>query len=252
MILPPRTPPADGQRRSFGPIRQWLGTRRPIREAESPMPDGETQRRSQVERTATTIARLLDATITAIVEVGYSSATVREVCLRAGISQGGLFRHFPTRKDLLVATLAELHDRQIASMTEVAAERDPHAAIARMRDVINAPDTTVWLELCVAARTDSELRDGLRPLLVKHQEMLREVAQQHPAFAALSTESQSIWLDIAERVFQAEALWRQMTPPPDLGKAKLEALIALLDLLPTAAAVSSTEQAPQNSKPRAG
>ena len=216
------------------------------------MPDGETQRRSQVERTATTIARLLDATITAIVEVGYSRATVREVCLRAGISQGGLFRHFPTRKDLLVATLAELHDRQIASMTEVAAERDPHAAIARMRDVINAPDTTVWLELCVAARTDSELRDGLRPLLVKHQEMLREVAQQHPAFAALSTESQSIWLDIAERVFQSEALWRQMTPPPDLGKAKLEALIALLDLLPTAAAVSSTEQAPPNSKPRAG
>ena len=47
----------------------------------------------------------------------------------------------------------------------------------------------------------------------------------------MSAESQTIWLDIAERVFQAEALWRQMTPPPDLGEAKLEALIALLDLL---------------------
>ena len=53
---------------------------------------------------------------------------------------------------------------------------------------------------------------------------------------ALSTESQTIWLDIAERVFQAEALWRQMTPPPDLGEAKLEALIALLDLLPRSGA----------------
>ena len=121
------------------------------------MPDGEPQRRSQDERTAATIARLLDATITAIVEIGYSRATVREICARAGVSQGGLFRHFPTRKDLFVATLAELHDRQIAAMSEVAAEADPHAAIARMRDVINAPDTTVWLELCVAARTDPEL-----------------------------------------------------------------------------------------------
>jgi AcrR family transcriptional regulator len=195
------------------------------------MPEGETERRSQVERTSATIARLLDATITAIVELGYSRATVREICDRAGLSQGGLFRHFPTRKDLLVATMAELQDRQIASMTDVAAKADPHAAIARMRDVINSPDTTVWLELCVAARTDSELRDGLRPLLAKHQETLREVAQQHPSFAALSTEAQSTWLDIAERVFQAEALWRQMTPPPDLGEAKLEALIALLDLL---------------------
>ena len=133
------------------------GCRRPtptVRETESPMPDGEPQRRSQGERTAATIARLLDATITAIVEIGYSRATVREICTRAGVSQGGLFRHFPTRKDLLVATLAELHDRQLAAMSEVAAEADPHAAIARMRDVINAPDTTVWLELCVAARTD--------------------------------------------------------------------------------------------------
>ena len=217
------------------------------------MPDGELQRRSQVERTTATVARLLDATIAAVVEVGYSRATVREICARADVSQGGLFRHFPTRKDLLVATMGELHARQITAMSDVAAKADPHAAIARMRDVINAPDTTVWLELCVAARTDSELRDGLRPLLAQHHEMLREVAKQHPSFAALSPKSQSIWLDIAERVFQAEALWRQMTPPPDLGEAKLEALIALLDLLPTAATVNSTEPAkPPNSRSRAG
>jgi AcrR family transcriptional regulator len=193
--------------------------------------DGEPQRRSQVERSAATIARLLDATIDAIIELGHAGATTREICARAGVSQGGLFRHFPTRKDLLVATLAELHARQLGEMRGVAATGDPIAAIARMRDVINAPDTTVWLELCVAARTDPELRDGLRPLLAKHHETLRTVAEQHPSFAALSRESQTIWLDIAERVFQAEALWRQMTPPPDLGEAKLEALLALLDLL---------------------
>ena len=116
-------------------------------------------------------------------------------------------------------------------MGMIAAEADPHAALARMREVINAADTTVWLELCVAARTEADLRDGLRPLLAQHHETLRRVAKQHPSFAALSAESQTIWLDIAERVFQAEALWRQMTPPPDLGEAKLEALIDLLDLL---------------------
>ena len=199
------------------------------------MLDGEPQRRSQEERTAATVSRLLDATIEAVVDVGYSGATTREICTRAGMSQGGLFRHFPTRKDLLVATLGELHDRQIAAMREVAAEAEPDAAIARMRDVINAPDTTVWLEICVAARTDAELREGLRPLLARHHDTLRSVAENHPSFAALTAESQTIWLDIAERVFQAEALWRQMTPPPDLGEAKLEALIALLDLLPTSA-----------------
>ena len=206
------------------------------------MPDGETQRRSQVERTAATIARLLDATITAIVEVGYSRATVREICARAGLPRAACSVTFRPRKDLLVATLAELHDRQITSMTEVAAERDPHAAIARMRDVINAPDTTVWLELCVAARTDSELR--ARTQTIAHQASggccARSPSSTQPLLPCRASHS-LIWLDIAERVFQAEALWRQMTPPPDLGKAKLEALISLLDLLPTAAAVSSTE-----------
>jgi AcrR family transcriptional regulator len=192
----------------------------------------EPHRRSQDERSAATIARVLDATITAIIELGHAGATIREICARAGVSQGGLFRHFPTRKDLLVATLAESHARQLREMQQVAETPDPHAAIARMRDVINRPDTTVWLELCVAARTDAELRDAVRPLLARHHESLRRVAERHPSFAALTSESQSIWLDIAERVFQAEALWRQLTPPPDLGEATLEALIALLDLMP--------------------
>jgi AcrR family transcriptional regulator len=188
-------------------------------------------RRTQGERSAATIGRLLDATIDAIVELGHARATTREISERAGVSQGGLFRHFPTRNDLLVATMAELHARQLAEMDQVAATGDPAAAIARMRDVINAPNTAVWLELCVAARTDAELREGLRPLLAKQHESLRLVAERHPSFAELSRQSQAIWLDIAERVFQAEALWRQLTPPPDLGAAKLEALLDLLDLL---------------------
>src|SRR5262245_9922940 len=140
------------------------------------MPHGERRRRTQEERTASTTARLLDATITAIVQVGYSGASVREICDRAGGAQGGLLRDFPTRTDLLGATLAELHDRQISAMQDVAAASDPRAAIARMRDVINASDTTVWLELCVAARTDLDLRDALRPLLARHHETLRLVA----------------------------------------------------------------------------
>jgi AcrR family transcriptional regulator len=195
------------------------------------MIEGEHRRRSQEERSAATIARLVDATIAAIVEFGYGGATVREICERAGVSQGGLFRHFPTRKDLLVATLAELHDRQVAAIRDVVDGGDAHAAVDAMRGVINAPDTTVWLELCVAARTDPELRDALRPLLARHHQTLRAVAEQLPAFAALSDAAQTTWLDIAERVFQAEALWRQMTPPADLGEAKVDALIALLDLL---------------------
>ena len=67
-------------------------------------------RRTQGERSAATVAKLIQATIEAIVEVGYAGASTREICDRAGISQGGLFRHFPTRRDLIVATLVHLYD----------------------------------------------------------------------------------------------------------------------------------------------
>ena len=157
---------------------------------------------------------------------------MREICARAGVSQGGLFRHFPTRKDLLVATLAELHDRQIAAMAEVACEGRParrHRPDAR-RDQRSRHDGVVGVVRRRAhrRRARATASDRCSPNITRR---CARVAEQHPSFAALSPESQTIWLDIAERVFQAEALWRQMTPPPDLGEAKLEALIALLDLL---------------------
>ncbi|MGB6181142.1 MAG: helix-turn-helix domain-containing protein, partial [Rhodococcus sp. (in: high G+C Gram-positive bacteria)] len=60
-------------------------------------------RRTQEQRRTDTIARLLDAAITSLAEKGYAATTVNEVVTRAGVSSGALFRHFPTRLDVMVA-----------------------------------------------------------------------------------------------------------------------------------------------------
>ncbi|WP_280300171.1 helix-turn-helix domain-containing protein, partial [Nocardia neocaledoniensis] len=59
-------------------------------------------RRTQAERSAATIAKLVEATIEAIEKVGYHSTSLGEISSRAGVSKAAVFRHFDSRMDLVV------------------------------------------------------------------------------------------------------------------------------------------------------
>ena len=50
-------------------------------------------RRTQAERTATTRAALLAATVDVLVERGYRATTTQDVARRAGVSYGALLHH---------------------------------------------------------------------------------------------------------------------------------------------------------------
>ena len=75
--------------------------------------------RTQQQRREDTIARLLDASIETIIEIGYARASAKVIAQRAEVSDGALFRYFPTMGDLMAATAHEAGRRQL----EVAAKR---------------------------------------------------------------------------------------------------------------------------------
>ena len=79
--------------------------------------------RSQAERTATTRARLLDGTIDALAAQGYARTTTPEVCRRAGVSQGALFKHFATKADLVSAAAERLFAQLLADYRAAFAAR---------------------------------------------------------------------------------------------------------------------------------
>ncbi len=123
-------------------------------------------RRTQAERRETTISKLIEATIAALREMGHSRATVAEICGRAGVSQGAMFRHFATRLDLLVATADEVSRRQVAEFDQRFAGRQSVVEALRLvRERARSPINTVWYELLQAARTDPELRERIAPAL---------------------------------------------------------------------------------------
>ena len=127
-----------------------------------------TQRRTQAERREGTIAALLDATVACLAERGYAATSTAAVCAEAGVSQGALFRYFPTRQALLVATAEHVATRNVddfrgTATADVDTVDDVVTVLGRLREIVLSPANQTWRELLVAARSDADLRVALLP-----------------------------------------------------------------------------------------
>ncbi|HEV2362167.1 MAG TPA: TetR/AcrR family transcriptional regulator [Acidimicrobiales bacterium] len=153
-------------------------------------------RRTQSERRTATQRLLLDATVASILEVGYARTTTTDVCARAGVSQGALFKHYPTKQQLVAAAAAHLYDELITGYVaslDVAPETVTISrAIEVLGEIFRRPELAVAYELQVAARTDPELRRSLAPIVDRHAGNLRRQAAElfpdlagHPRFDVL-------------------------------------------------------------------
>jgi AcrR family transcriptional regulator len=126
-------------------------------------------RRSQAERTASTRARLLDATLECLCDLGYARTTTPEIARRAGLSRGAQLHHFPTKAELVTSAVEHLFVRRHREFREafarVPAGVDRYAAaIDILWTMVSGPTFHAWLELAVASRTDPELQRAVQRL----------------------------------------------------------------------------------------
>src|SRR2546421_7716476 len=124
--------------------------------------EGRRERRTQAERTAATRAKLLDAAVACLVDLGYARTTTTVVAERAGVSRGAQLHHFPTKQELLAAALEHLYDRRREgfrkAFADVPADVDRvEAAIDLLWSTFSGNAFPAWLEMQVAARTDPQL-----------------------------------------------------------------------------------------------
>lgn len=150
-----------------------------------------TPRRTQAERREGTIAALVDATVEALGEVGYARTTTNEIARRAGVSQGGLFRHFDSRLDVILAAADAVRARQFVDFRAGLAalgEFDVAAVVRLLRRATRAPVNAAWYELLVAARTDPDLRARLAPLAHRYHREIVEMGRVLPIAAAMPPE----------------------------------------------------------------
>ena len=139
-------------------------------------------RRTQEQRRAATIGKLLEATIDCLAELGYGGTSTARICARAGVSQGALFNHFASRLDLVVAATERIGDGHVQALAALAGPRDASdgdtvdALVSFIRERARTPEHAAWHEVVVAARTDPGLCERVAPTVQRFEQALLEAA----------------------------------------------------------------------------
>lgn len=189
--------------------------------------------RTQQQRREETVARLLDASIETIIEVGYARASAAVIARRAKVSDGALFRHYPTMGDFMAATAHEVMRRQLElftkRVTDIPSEQPPLEAVLRiLRDITGNETNTVMYELMVAARTDEKLRATLQQVLTEYATNIYATARTVPGSEQFPEDAFVAAVSILINTFDGAAIVRPVLPQPELEDARIALLNELL------------------------
>ncbi len=192
--------------------------------------------RTQQQRREETVARLIEASIATIVEVGYARASAAMITKRAGVSVGALFRHFETMGDFMAATASEVLRRQLEAFTKGVAEIPAmpasrpalQAALVILRDITSSPTNAVVYELLVAARTDEKLKETLQHELGQYAAKIHDAARALPGAESFPQETFPVLVALMTNVFDGAAVVEGVLPQPEIAEQRIPVLMALL------------------------
>ncbi|PFG35034.1 TetR/AcrR family transcriptional regulator [Sanguibacter antarcticus] len=121
-----------------------------------PAPDGRAPRSGGYAKGRATREVILDAATALFGELGYRSASLREIAARAGVSHPGLLHHFPTKESLLAAVLAHRDEVDGAAIeADRATGMDFFEALARVAERNAARPRIVELFCTLSAEATS-------------------------------------------------------------------------------------------------
>jgi AcrR family transcriptional regulator len=112
--------------------------------------------------------RLVVAAVDLFSEQGYDATTVAQIAERAGVTKSTLFRHFPDKREILVAGQETLSQLLADGIAEAPADASPLEAVAAgLERASNAMGPTnrelgPRLRAAVAASTELQERDALK------------------------------------------------------------------------------------------
>lgn len=131
---------------------------------ETPVKPAARRRVPNVERTARTRAKLIEATIASLHEIGFHQTTTTVVAQRAGVSRGAMLHHFPTKADLMMAAAermrdmrGELHRERLANL-ETPADKFL-SLIDVLWEAMVSPSGVARIELMLSTRSDPDMAE---------------------------------------------------------------------------------------------
>lgn len=122
----------------------------------------------QAQKSASTRTQIIESAIKCFVEYGYSRTTTPLIAQKAGLSRGAMLHHFPSKLAIVRAAVEYLHSKRLRAFRKAVikpAEGADHVrqAVEAYWQHVRHPMFVAFFELAVAARTDKELADILKP-----------------------------------------------------------------------------------------
>ncbi|MBK7402161.1 MAG: TetR/AcrR family transcriptional regulator [Myxococcales bacterium] len=136
-------------------------------------------------RALATRVRIVEASAQRLVEAGLAGAGTPAVAQGAGMSQGAVFKHFPTKTHLLAETVAHLLRGLVIAFktglpgdaSHAPLEARVEVGVASLWRVFRSDELRAVFEVYVVARTDPALEALLEPVLAAHRARIHEEAQ---------------------------------------------------------------------------
>lgn len=120
---------------------------------------------------------ICESTIDSLFEVGYAETSLNRVAAAAGFSKGALQHHFPTKEDLIAATVDELLARTFKPQSR--SNSVEQALLRSWNRFINTPAYRALMEILMASRTDRDLQKRLSTEFVDWGRRLDEQTRDH-------------------------------------------------------------------------
>jgi len=128
--------------------------------------------RTQAERRHDTLLKLHEATVTCIVSQGFSRLTTIEIARTAGVSQGALFRYYPTKTAAVVGATRHLFDNVMHDFEQLMGEGSK-PNLSRLADDLwrwfASPNFVAISRLLAESSADAELKAAIQPIVVQHR-----------------------------------------------------------------------------------
>ncbi len=122
----------------------------------------------QARKSLATQLQIIETAIRCLAKYGYHDTTYIRISEESGISRGAMRHHFPSRVDIMKATIEHLHNKRLAAFRKAAASfpdgpSRTRANIKALWQHVNHPTFMVFIDLALAARKDRELAAIFRP-----------------------------------------------------------------------------------------
>ena len=177
---------------------------------------GSGVRRTNADMSSETQARILQATIASLAQLGYAGTTMSGIAERIGVSRAALIYHFNSKNALMTAVINTIYD-EMSAMFKTAA----HPALTPAERMLAVLDASFYfttttsqmaqVELLLAARRDASFRSEVAPTIERRDVVFQQAWHQLTFELGGSSARLDLIRDFAVSVFRGITVTRSIS-----------------------------------------